>query len=769
MVVNEKNLYRFINALLLMFCILLCQPEMVGAEGLGIDKMEIEKPALGYYLVGCAVVGLVAAWFQLGRKGRMILATAIFLSLGIMLRDEAFRGQVAGEYVSVILIALCCCGFSLITEKIQWIGAVAAGALVVVLGVDLFGERQLSHMGVVCALLYIAMIYVEWSESRWQKERLVNSRHYMVRILPFWLLYFGLMTVMPAPEEPYDWQFVKAAYGNVREAFLQISRNWLNADREDFAFGISGFSDDSGRIGGNISDSGRSVMVIQGQDSLKTNVYLTGKVYNAFDGACWYSTDESDVNDRQLDAFETLYAINCLDASGVSNYIERTRLSIWYDDFRTGYMFAPLKTIKLQNLEEDDFAAVGGNYLFNDKQGYGLTYNTFFFQMNMDHPLVYELLSSVSEDGFEDKEEILKEIQKDYFIRQKYTLTDLDNHQEHIYQNYKPSIELSDEVQKLLVEVTADAETDIEKLRAIEDMLQQMVYTKTPGELPGWVDSESEFLDYFLLESRQGYCVYYATAFVLLARAEGIPARYAEGFCVPVEGMDKVVVTSDMAHAWPEVYVEHVGWIPFEPTPGYAEIRYTPWEIRTGDAQGDGHGAGISPDAESDYETEEDEEGWVNQETEEFLENEEVSEIPGNLLKIACLTLVFLIVVSIVVLWVDWLFRRNRVRRSGLTERFLLEVAANMRMLTALGYERRENETLLELRTRAWAIMDGEESDDKPELMFLSLYEEYLYGEYSVNQEMLDVVLSEKRCLLQMLKRWKTIRYLYYKLYYDFS
>ena len=579
-----------------------------------------------------------------------------------------------------------------------------------------------------------------------------------------------LMTGTPAPEEPYDWQFVKDAYASVKETFLQISRNWIDADREDFAFGTSGFSDESGRIGGNVFDTGQSVMIIQGQKSLKTNVYLTGRVYNTFDGTCWISTDESDVNDRELDAFETLYAINCLDESGVSNYIERTRLSIWYDDFRTGSLFTPLKTIKLQNMEEDDYKSVGGNYLFHDKQGYGLTYNTFFFQMNVDHPLVYELLASASGEGFEDKEEVLKEIQKDYFIRPKYVLTDLDNHREYIYQNYNQQVELSDDVQKLLAEVTADAENDIEKLRAIENMLQQMVYTKTPGELPGWVDSESEFLDYFLLENRQGYCVYYATAFVLLARAEGIPARYAEGFCVPVEGTDKVVVTSDMAHAWPEVYVEHVGWIPFEPTPGYASIRYTPWEIRAEGAQGEGVGMGVSVDAESDWEAEEDEsEDRVNQGAEEIAESEEEPEVSGSLLKIAGITMVFIIIVSIVVLRVDWLLRRRRVKRCGLKERFLLEVAANMRMLATLGYERKDNETLSELRARAWAVMDGEESDDKQEFLFLDLYEEYLYGEYPVSQEMLDTVLSEKRSLLQMLKRWNRIWYLYYKLYYDFS
>ena len=34
---------------------------------------------------------------------------------------------------------------------------------------------------------------------------------------------------------------------------------------------------------------------------------------------------------------------------------------------------------------------------------------------------------------------------------------------------------------------------------------------------------------------------------------------------------------SGMAHSWPEVYIDGVGWIPFEPTPGYGRMRYVSW------------------------------------------------------------------------------------------------------------------------------------------------------------------------------------------------
>ena len=89
-----------------------------------------------------------------------------------------------------------------------------------------------------------------------------------------------------------------------------------------------------------------------------------------------------------------------------------------------------------------------------------------------------------------------------------------------------------------------------------------------PGAMPPEIDTTEEFLDHLIFEKRTGYCVYYATAFVLLARHEGIPARYVQGFIVSPEKYTSVKVTGNSAHAWPECYIRGLGWVAFEPTPG---------------------------------------------------------------------------------------------------------------------------------------------------------------------------------------------------------
>ena len=79
-----------------------------------------------------------------------------------------------------------------------------------------------------------------------------------------------------------------------------------------------------------------------------------------------------------------------------------------------------------------------------------------------------------------------------------------------------------------------------------------------------------DYVDWFLNESKQGYCMHYATAATLLLRTAGIPARYVSGYVAHTPyRMAKTEVTDYAAHAWVEVYIDGVGWYPLEATPGF--------------------------------------------------------------------------------------------------------------------------------------------------------------------------------------------------------
>jgi len=78
-----------------------------------------------------------------------------------------------------------------------------------------------------------------------------------------------------------------------------------------------------------------------------------------------------------------------------------------------------------------------------------------------------------------------------------------------------------------------------------------------------------DFVDYFLNESRRGYCMHFASAAAVLLRSMGVPARYAAGYVADVTAGETALVPDYAAHAWVEVYCGGFGWYPVEVTPGF--------------------------------------------------------------------------------------------------------------------------------------------------------------------------------------------------------
>ena len=86
---------------------------------------------------------------------------------------------------------------------------------------------------------------------------------------------------------------------------------------------------------------------------------------------------------------------------------------------------------------------------------------------------------------------------------------------------------------------------------------------------------------------RVGSAEQYASAFALLARAKGYPARVAVGYRLRPEQRqgDRYTVSTTDAHAWPEVHLAGFGWVPFEPTDAAALRGAAPAADPRGDAR----------------------------------------------------------------------------------------------------------------------------------------------------------------------------------------
>lgn len=126
---------------------------------------------------------------------------------------------------------------------------------------------------------------------------------------------------------------------------------------------------------------------------------------------------------------------------------------------------------------------------------------------------------------------------------------------------------VTERTRNLSRELVANAENPYAAATAIESYLRNFEYDLSVSEPPNDI---VDVADYFIFDLQRGYCDYYATAFIVLARLAGLPTRFATGFAVgswnAAEGM--WIVTEAEAHSWPEVYFPTYGWIPFEPTAG---------------------------------------------------------------------------------------------------------------------------------------------------------------------------------------------------------
>ena len=105
--------------------------------------------------------------------------------------------------------------------------------------------------------------------------------------------------------------------------------------------------------------------------------------------------------------------------------------------------------------------------------------------------------------------------------------------------------------------------------RALAMIHQDFAYSLLVPE-PG-----RDWIDDFLFQGRTGYCQQFSSAFVVLMRSAGIPARvvigYAGGYHNPVG--DYWVIRNSDAHAWTEVWLAGRGWTRVDPTAAVAPER----------------------------------------------------------------------------------------------------------------------------------------------------------------------------------------------------
>ena len=127
--------------------------------------------------------------------------------------------------------------------------------------------------------------------------------------------------------------------------------------------------------------------------------------------------------------------------------------------------------------------------------------------------------------------------------------------------------DFSPQVRALAQQLTAGAASSYEQALALQNFFRSGNFTYDASAAAGHSGTRIEEF----LSIRRGYCEQFAGTFAAMARSLDLPARVAVGFTVGEAHPDDpglFLVRGKHAHAWPEVYLEGVGWVAFEPTPG---------------------------------------------------------------------------------------------------------------------------------------------------------------------------------------------------------
>ena len=108
----------------------------------------------------------------------------------------------------------------------------------------------------------------------------------------------------------------------------------------------------------------------------------------------------------------------------------------------------------------------------------------------------------------------------------------------------------------------------VDQIRKV--LRSRTTYVRDPAESENDIDPIADFL----IGSRRGNAMLYASAAVEALRVHGIPARYVEGYYLSSAAVAKgengtVSLSGQDAHAWVEVYFDGIGWLPVDVTPGY--------------------------------------------------------------------------------------------------------------------------------------------------------------------------------------------------------
>ncbi|MBN1317875.1 MAG: transglutaminase domain-containing protein [Anaerolineales bacterium] len=418
--------------------------------------------------------------------------------------------------------------------------------------VNYYGRQPMEVVLVVflvVTLLYIISSNYLVNETRWKSTGVVYSKETRLDFLQTGFIIVLLIM-------PIAWLVPNAsAEGLLREYTAPIDNAWQRVQdgwTQLFASLRSYGGEYADPYGGTLTLGGpRQIEPIPVMD-VKTNGgrYWRGVTYDTYNGGGWTSTEEMQlvvVPDQPL---------------SVQRYIQQQIITATFTTYmaNTGLLYFPH-----QPIGTDRQAKIGVIDMDNGQYEITSALNRYILYEGQMYK-TWGSASQANDQGLRSATTDYPQWVKDRFLQ-------------------LPS-DTSPRIVELAGAITAPYQSPYDKAEALTQWLRtNMTYNDAIQAPPPDVDP----LEYFLFETKEGYCNYYATALAVMLRTQNIPSRLIAGYARGTwqQDLDAYRVYSDNAHSWVEVYFPRFGWVEFEPTTSEPEI------IRTA-AKDSGEGEGLS-------------------------------------------------------------------------------------------------------------------------------------------------------------------------------
>jgi Transglutaminase-like enzymes, putative cysteine proteases len=330
-------------------------------------------------------------------------------------------------------------------------------------------------------------------------------------------------------------------------------QNWAVSDKNPFSLlfaknGIGGIGD--GNLGkvGSIEYSGKLDLIVESSKEVDNTLYLKAFIGGEYGKNKWnpYTAEEEYLKRHNLD--ESIFV------NKESQNLSAVAVNLFPE---------------IQSISSMGFQPWNEINVFNISANHKYIYNPYFSIKNLDKG--YNSFIALDLPDYLGLNEL-----------QRYVLLNLGNEEFTWYENdILPEYLQLPEVglERLKQQCKDVGYYGMEYLDEISSYIINTLHSNTTYSLsPGILPSGKDFAEYFLYEQKEGYCTHYATTATLMYRMFGIPARFVMGYSVPsvtfyerktslIDSKMVAEVNAERAHAWTEIYLKGVGWVPVEVTP----------------------------------------------------------------------------------------------------------------------------------------------------------------------------------------------------------